>query len=30
MLEDAAQGNSSVYRKAGFLHASLTSWGLSR
>lgn len=30
MLEDTAQGNSSVYRKAGFLHASLTSWGLSR
>ncbi len=30
MLEDAAQGKSTSYRMAGFLHASLVSWGLSR
>jgi hypothetical protein len=30
MLESAAQGKSASYRMAGFLHASLVSWGLPR
>ncbi len=30
MLEDAAQGKSAAYRMAGFLHAALVNWGLSR